>query len=89
MNKINIAYNKSTQQFVGYTKPAKDGVSLVVLAYSIDELVEKFNKTLADKKKIKKDEKHRKDKYYNAIQYFADQEENETKLMILSSKGLI
>jgi len=42
--KLNIAYNKRTKQLIGYSKPNKDGKSILVTAYAVDDLTKKFNK---------------------------------------------
>lgn len=39
--KMNIGYNKTTKQLIGYSTP-KNGRSLVVTAYAVDDLERKF-----------------------------------------------
>ena len=42
---MNIGYNKSTKELIGYSTP-KNGRSLVVTAYAVDDLEIKFNAAL-------------------------------------------
>lgn len=47
---LNIAYNKSTKEFVGYSNP-KNGKATTVIAFSIDDLEKKFQKEVDKLKK--------------------------------------
>jgi len=79
-----IGINRRTKELIGYSKP-NNGMSILVTAYAVDDLQKKFDKAV---KKIEKFVIHKMN-YYKSIQHMIDNEENETKLMVATSKGKI
>lgn len=86
--KLNIAYNKQTQQLIGYSTPKK-GEAIVVTAYAVDDLERKFKKVIADRIAALKEKKASIENYHKVIEYLAGQDKREVELMIESAKGLI
>ena len=82
--KLNVAYNKTTKQLVGYSQP-KRGEAIVVTAYAIDDLEKKFQKIIATRKLIKDNRKNR-DK---VMEMLRGQDKREIDLIVQSSKGNI
>lgn len=75
--KMNIGYNKSTKELIGYAK-GKHGKVILVTAYAVDDLQKKFDKEL---KKLQAEEDYIKN-HAKAMQYLSEQDERETQLMI-------
>lgn len=81
--KLNIAYNKTTKQLIGYSNPKK-GNAIVVTAYAVDDLQKKFNKEVV---KLQK-ENHYVKNHAKAMQMLVELEQNSIQNMINSSNNL-
>lgn len=79
--KLNISYNKSTKELVGYSKPVR-GEAIVVTAYDVDTLEKKFKKIVEQKKRAIQYVENQ----FKAMEYLAGQDQRETDLMVQSSK---